>query len=141
MSLLPAHHRQSLLPELNDLWNAVAPTGLAPMFGAHLLRLEDTIEDGRYIVRAEIPGIDPAKDVEVSVQGRQLTIKAERTEKKEEKGRSEFNYGSFYRSVTLPEGADEKGIEATYAKGILSVSVPMGEPKETPKVVEVKVTD
>lgn len=85
MNLLPAHHRQSLLPELNDLWNAVAPTGLAPMFGAHLLRLEDTVEDGRYIVRAEIPGIDPAKDVEVSVQGRQLTIKAERTEKKEER--------------------------------------------------------
>ncbi|WP_280451568.1 Hsp20 family protein [Nocardia cyriacigeorgica] len=41
----------------------------------------------------------------------------------------------------LARGADEKGIEATYAKGILSVSVPMGEPKETPKVVEVKVTD
>jgi HSP20 family molecular chaperone IbpA len=140
MSLLPAH-RQSLLPELNDLWNAFAPTGLAPMFGAHMLRLEDAVEEGRYIVRAEIPGIDPAKDVEVSIQGRQLTIKAERTEKKEEKGRSEFNYGSFYRSITLPQGAEADGIEATYTKGILTVMVPLPEPKETPKVVEVKVAE
>ncbi len=135
MSRLPVH--QSLLPDLNDLWNAFTPTGLPP-FGTHLLRVEDTVEDGHYIVRAEIPGIDPAKDVEVSVQERQLTIKAERSEKHEEKGRSEFNYGSFYRSVTLPPGAEGEGIEATYAKGILTVSIPMGETKESGKRIEVK---
>ncbi|MEV2225947.1 Hsp20/alpha crystallin family protein [Nocardia vinacea] len=136
MSLIPVHPT-SLLPDLNDLWNAFTPPGLAP-FGTHLLRVEDTVEDGHYIVRAEIPGIDPEKDVEVSVQERQLTIKAERSEKHEEKGRSEFSYGSFYRSVTLPPGAEGEGIEATYAKGILTVSIPMGESKESAKRIEVK---
>ncbi|KIA62478.1 Hsp20/alpha crystallin family protein [Nocardia vulneris] len=137
MSLLPAH-RESLLPDLNDLWNSFAPTGMAPIFGSHLLRVEDAVEDGHYVVRAEMPGIDPAKDVEVSIRGRQLTLKAERTEKHEEKGRSEFSYGSFYRSVTLPHNAEEDGIEASYAKGILTVSIPLGEPKEVAKKVEVK---
>ena len=81
------------------------------------------MEDGHYVVRAEIPGIDPAKDVDITVRDGQLTIKAERTEKKETKGRSEFRYGSFTRSVTLPAGANEEDIKATYDKGILTVSV------------------
>ena len=54
------------------------------------------------MIRAELPGIDPAKDVDITVTDGQLTIKAERSEKKESKGRSEFSYGSFMRSVTLP---------------------------------------
>lgn len=137
MNLLPAH-RESLLPDLSDLWSSLTPTGRAPVFGPHLLRVEDTVEDGHYVVRAEIPGIDPEKDVEVSVQGRQLTIKAERSEKHEEKGRSEFNYGSFFRSVMLPQSAEDEGITASYAKGILTVSVPLGEPKEVTKKVPVK---
>ncbi|MBF6241087.1 Hsp20/alpha crystallin family protein [Nocardia otitidiscaviarum] len=107
------------------------------MFGAHLLRVEDTVEDGRYVIRAEIPGIDPA-DAQVSVQNGQLTIKAERTERKEEKGRSEFRYGSFVRTVALPPGAQEDAIDATYAKGILTVTVPMAEPQSQAKSIEVK---
>ena len=74
-------------------------------------------------VHAELPGIDPAKDADITVRDGQLTIKAERSEKKESEGRSEFSYGSFVRSVTLPPGADEDDIKATYDKGILTVSV------------------
>ncbi|MTE16868.1 Hsp20/alpha crystallin family protein [Nocardia aurantiaca] len=145
MSLLPVHRRTgTTLPDLEDMWNAALMPfgGWAPTFETHLLRVEDTVEDGHYVVRAEIPGIDPAKDVEVSVHEGQLTIKAERTEKKEEKGRSEFRYGSFERTVTLPAGAQDKDIDATYAKGILTVSVPMEEqPKEVTKKIEVKSGD
>ncbi|RDI55271.1 Hsp20/alpha crystallin family protein [Nocardia mexicana] len=137
MSLLPAHRPGSLLAEFTDLWNAFPP-GLVPVFGTHPMRVEDTVEDGRYVVRAEIPGIDPAKDVEVTVHNGQLTIRAERSEKHEGKGRSEFSYGSFARTVTLPSGAQDEGIDASYAKGILTVSVPLKEPKEQVKKVEVK---
>ncbi len=91
------------------------------------IRLEDEIEDGHYVVRAELPGLDPAKDVDITVDDGVLTIKAERSEKKESKGRSEFAYGSFVRSVTLPTGADEDDIKATYDKGILTVSVAVSE--------------
>ena len=67
-----------------------------------------------------------------------LTIKAERTEKKESNGRSEFSYGSFMRSVTLPAGADEDAIKASYDKGILTVSVPVTEAQTAEKHVAVE---
>ncbi|MBF6176611.1 Hsp20/alpha crystallin family protein [Nocardia blacklockiae] len=140
MNLLPAHRPGSLLSEFADLWNAFPPSR-APIFGAHLLRVEDTVEDGRYVVRAEIPGVDPEKDVEVSVQNGQLTIKAERSEKHEEKGRSEFSYGSFVRTVALPAGAREEDIEAEYRQGILTVTVPVSEPVAQAKNVQVKSGD
>jgi HSP20 family molecular chaperone IbpA len=53
-----------------------------------VIRLEDEIQDGHYVLRAELPGIDPAKDVDITVREGQLTIKAERSERKETKGRS-----------------------------------------------------
>jgi HSP20 family molecular chaperone IbpA len=87
--------------------------------------VEDEMKDGSYEVRAEIPGVDPAKDVDITVRDGVLTIKAERTEKKESAGRSEFSYGSFMRAVTLPPGAEEDAIKASYDKGILTVSVPV----------------
>ncbi|NNH69308.1 Hsp20/alpha crystallin family protein [Nocardia uniformis] len=93
--------------------------------------------DGKYVIRAEIPGIDPAEDVEVSVHDGRLTIKAERSEKHEEKGRSEFSYGSFVRTVSLPPGAQEDGIAAAYNRGILTVTVPMSASKSEAKRVEV----
>ncbi|MGW5383148.1 Hsp20/alpha crystallin family protein [Nocardia sp. NPDC003963] len=143
MSLLPTHRQQhSLLPDFADIWNTLTPpAALTSMFGAHLLRVEDTLEDGRYLIRAEIPGVDPEKDVDVSVREGLLTIRAERSEEHEGKGRSEFSYGSFVRTVTLPRGAEEEGIEASYAKGILTVSVPVSEPTVEAKKVEVKAAE
>lgn len=52
------------------------------------------------------------KDLDITVRDGRLTIKAERSEKKESKGRSEFSYGSFVRSVPLPASADEDDIQA-----------------------------
>ncbi|WP_305082766.1 Hsp20/alpha crystallin family protein [Nocardia spumae] len=140
MNLLPAHRPGSLLPDFTDWWNAFT-SARAPMFDNHLLRVEDSVDDGHYVVRAEIPGVDPARDVEVSVHSGLLTIRAERSETHEEKGHSEFSYGSFERTVALPEGAQDKGIEATYGKGILTVTVPMGEPEQKVTKVDVKSAD
>jgi len=129
MSKLPVRRRpRSLLADPAELF-ARFPTwaGLRPFFDTHLIRLEDEIEDGHYVVRAELPGIDPAKDVDITVHDGVLTIKAERSEKKESKGRSEFSYGSLVRSVTLPADANEDNIKATYDKGILTVSVAVPE--------------
>ena len=111
---------------------------LRPVFDSHVIRLEDELTEGSYEVRAELPGVDPAKDVDITVRDGVLTIKAERTEKKESNGRSEFSYGSFMRSVTLPAGADEDGIKASYDKGILTVSVPLAEAEPAEKHVAVE---
>ena len=60
-----AVQRQSrpLLPELSELFSGFAPfAGLRPFFDNHLIRLEEETKDGRYEVRAELPGLDPAND-------------------------------------------------------------------------------
>ncbi|BBX18502.1 hypothetical protein CRI77_08395 [Mycolicibacterium duvalii] len=120
-------HR-SAWPEVSELFSGFPSwAGLRPMFGKHVIKVEDDIKDGKYVLQAEIPGVDPEKDVEITVRDGVLTIKAERSEKKESNGRSEFSYGSFTRAVTLPGGADEDAIKASYDKGILSVSVPLKE--------------
>jgi HSP20 family protein len=139
----PAVQRQSrpLLPELSELFSAF-PTfaNLRPHFDNHLLRVEDEMKDGLYEVRAELPGVDPIEDIEVTVRDGQLTIKAERTQTSESNGHSEFSYGSFVRTVPLPAGADEDDINATYDRGILTVSVPLSEDHPTEKHVEVVET-
>lgn len=141
-----AVQRQSrpLLPELSELFagfptfaNLPTLASLRPLFDSHLLRLEDEMKDGLYEVRAELPGVDPIENIEVTVHDGRLTIKAERTQTSESNGHSEFSYGSFMRTVPLPAGADEDDINATYDRGILTVSVPLSEDQPTEKHVEV----
>lgn len=129
----------SLFPDFSELFAGFPSfAGLRPAFDARVMRLEDEIKDGRYVVRAEMPGVDPAKDIDITVRDGQLTIKAERSEKKDFDGRSEFSYGSFVRSVSLPAGADEQSIDATYDKGILTVSVMVSEAKPAERHIEVQ---
>jgi HSP20 family molecular chaperone IbpA len=137
---LPVRRRtRSLFPELSELFAGFPSlAGFQPVFDTRMMRLEDEVKDGSYEVRAELPGIDPAKDVEITVRDGTLTIKAERSEKKEFNGRSEFSYGSFERTVTLPAGANDDDIKATYDKGILTVSVPLAEAKPTEKRVQIQ---
>ena len=143
MSRLPEQRRpHSLLPEFSELFSGFPSwAGLRHTFENNIIRIEDEVKDDSYEVRAELPGIDPSKDVDVTVRDGVLTIKAERTEKKESNGRSEFSYGSFVRSVSLPSGADEDAIKATYDKGILTVSVPVSESQPAEKHVAVSSTN
>jgi HSP20 family molecular chaperone IbpA len=101
-----------------------------PFTGGQLVRVEDFVDQRQYVVRAEIPGIDPEKDVDITVEDGILTITAERREEKKESSRSEFRYGSFSRSVSLPAGADEDNVSATYRDGILEVRTPLKEEKK-----------
>jgi HSP20 family molecular chaperone IbpA len=109
--------------------------GQAP--GRQMMRVEDYVEDGKYVVRAELPGIDPGRDVDVTVANGVLTVSAERREEKKEVHRSEFRYGAFRRSLALPPDTDESDIEASYHNGILEVRVGLKkeerpEPKHIP---------
>jgi|SRR5271165_259282 len=99
--------------------------------------LESFIEGDRLIVRLDLPGIDP-KDVEVSTLGNILTVKGNREEKKEKKGRNflrrETVYGSFERSLALPQGVKTDAIKATYDKGVLELTMPAPKELATQKV-------
>ncbi len=93
--------------------------------------IESYVDKDTLVVRADLPGIDP-KDVEVSVVGNNLVIRGQRESKKEEKGRDyyhrEISYGSFERSIPLPEGVKADQIKASYKNGVLELSAPL--PKE-----------
>lgn len=108
-----------------------------------LLRVEEYVDDTTLVVRAEAPGLDPDKDVDISVENGNLRISAHREEKSEHKEkdsyRSEFRYGSFERTVALPAGATEADVTATYADGVLEIRVPVG-PEVTPAARKVQVT-
>jgi HSP20 family molecular chaperone IbpA len=101
------------------------------------IRIEDRLEEDRYVVRAELPGMDPEKDISITVADGILTISAEREEKVSEKGRSEFHYGSFVRRLTLPQGTTEDEVEATYEDGILEVTMPVKAAKPEARQIPV----
>jgi HSP20 family protein len=95
------------------------------------LRVEEYREGDALVVKAEVPGIDPDKDVEITLLGNRLHIEVRREEKSEHKGkegyRSEFRYGTFARSVTLPGGVRQDDVQASYHDGVLEVRVPVPE--------------
>ena len=98
-------------------------------------------EDGTIVVRGELPGLDPDKDVSITMADDRMTIAGSREERHEEKEnggyRSEFRYGSFQRSVRLPAGAKTDEVTATYTDGILEVRVPVDV--ETPKATRIPI--
>jgi len=106
------------------------------------IRLEEEVVGDQLVIRAEMPGIDPEKDVEIGVGDGVLTVKAERRqdETKPSNGglRSEFRYGSFRRTVPVPKGTSAKDVTATYRDGILEVQVPV--PSGPPPVEKIAVT-
>jgi len=96
---------------------------------------------GDLVVRADLPGIDPDKDVDITVENGVLTIKGERRheEKTEEENyhRFESSYGSFQRSVPLPKDVDADDIRASYENGILEVVVPKAAELTSPKRIPI----
>jgi len=107
-----------------DWLESNAPLNLHGVGLAPYVRVEDFLEEDAYVLRAEIPGVDPDKDVEVSVENDMLTIRGERHEETKEKNRREFHYGAFRRTVSLPKGSQADKITASYDDGVLEVRVP-----------------
>ena len=120
---VPARFR-AVFPDLAD-WLESPCTGPPPFLTGQVFRLEEAIRDNRYLIRAELPGLDPENDIEVTVDRRILTIRAERRQQDNEPYRSEFRYGSLARVVRLPARVDAADVTARYDKGVLEVSVPV----------------
>ena len=98
-------------------------------------------KDKEFEVTAELPGLDE-KDVEVKLANGNLTIKGEKKEEKEEREKdyyfSERRYGSFVRSFPLPEGVNADKIEASFAKGVLTIKLPKTAEAQAEKKIPVK---
>ncbi len=127
---------RTMMPDLIDWFEAPFIT-LRPHL-AQPIRVEEYTEDGKYVVKAELAGIDPDKDAEITVGGGYLTIRAERHEMVEKPHRSEFRYGSFTRTLSLPADANPDDVTASYAHGILTVTVGTKEIKP-PEVKRIEI--
>ena len=104
--------------------------------GTARIPTEAYMRDGRYVVRFELPGLDPESGLDVSVEANLLAVHAERPAVDAGKYHSEFRYGLFDSHVTLPAGADTTDVTATYENGILEVSVGL-EGKHTARKIKV----
>lgn len=102
--------------------------GAAPTRSTWIPAVDVFSREGDLVVRAEVPGINPDEDVDISVQNGVLHIRGERRQEERGNGdgayRIESSYGAFERSVLLPEGVSPDDISATYENGILEVVVP-----------------
>lgn len=107
------------------------------------LKMEEYREGDALVLRTEIPGIDPEKDVEITVGEGVLRVSAHREVKEEQKNkrgyRSEFRYGELSRTMDLPDGVTSQDITASYKDGILEVRVPI-PPEKEPEVKKIPVT-
>jgi HSP20 family protein len=90
--------------------------------------VESFLKDGNWITRVDLSGVDP-KDIDVSVSGNTLTIRASRErhsdERNQESERREASYGTFERSVTLPHEVKSDQIKAKYENGVLELTMPV----------------
>jgi HSP20 family protein len=88
-------------------------------------------------VKAEIPGVE-ANDIDISLNGKLLTIKGEKKQEKEEKEenyhRMERSYGYFNRTIELPSEVDPEKVDASYKKGVLKIELKKTKESETKKI-------
>ncbi len=124
-------------------WPATFPmrrpaTSVSPWLAATFIPVDEFERDGSLVVRAELPGIDPEKNVDVTVEDGMLHILARRHEEESvEDGqyfRKEIRHGSFERVLPLPEGVREPDVKATYRDGILEIVVPLPEAEPAKKI-------
>jgi HSP20 family protein len=128
---------------MDDLFNRFfgdwerAGTPWAPMSAGYYPRIESYVDGNTLHIKADLPGVEP-KDVEIAVEGNLLTLKGERKAQQEMKEdnylRQEVQYGSFVRTVTLPEGVKADDVHATYHNGVLDVTIPLPDSLVAKKV-------
>jgi HSP20 family protein len=136
-----ARHSPSPVADMLDWLESGPALGLRGFGLGPYVRVEDYMDEGTYVLRAEMPGLDPDKDVSLDVEGDVLTISGERHEEQKDKNRHEFHYGSFTRSIPLPHGVKTEEIKATYVDGVLEVRVPSVTQEHKPVKVSVERKD
>ncbi len=103
-------------------------------------RVDIKEEDTRFVILADIPGVDPA-NIEIHMDKGILTIKGERSTFETDEGprftRVERSQGVFHRRFSLPDSADAEGITASGRNGVLEISIPK-KPETTPRRIQVQ---
>jgi HSP20 family protein len=143
----PVRELTSLQNEMNRLFTTFfdAPTsGNGEGAARRWIPAMDLVEtDDHFVLKADLPGLDEG-DFNLEVEDNVLTVSGERRAEHEDKRegyvRVERAYGSFRRSLTLPEGIDPEGVTASFDKGVLEVRIPKPEERK-PRRVAIQVGD
>jgi len=139
----PFQELTTLRDDMERVWDSFFKDWRTPelMRGEWAPSLDVVETKDNYVVKAELPGME-AKDIDISLSNGILTIKGEKKQEKEEKDenyhRVECSYGSFVRSVRLPEEVKTDHINAKYKDGVLKVTLPK-LPEAKSKQIKVKV--
>jgi HSP20 family protein len=128
--------------ELNRLFDTSLGRTAARGFEAVFAPAIDVVEEkDKYVVKADLPGLTK-DDVSVTLEDNRLTIKGEKKQETEDKGKQVYYrervYGAFSRLIELPAGVDAGKIDARFTDGVLQVMLPKSESAK-PKQIEVKV--
>jgi HSP20 family protein len=143
----PVRELSSLQNDMNRLFNTFFDTPTAANGGGTARRWippMDLVEtDDHFVLKADLPGLTE-EDVHIDVEDDVLTISGERTSEHEDKRegyvRVERSYGSFRRSLTLPEGVEPEAVSASFDRGVLEVRIPKPEQRK-PRRVAIQVGD
>lgn len=98
-----------------------------PFGERHAMRAETFTEGDEFVIRCELPGMNPDEDIHINVEGNQLKINAERKHEERTDRRSEFYYGNYSRTMLLPMSCNTDEIKADYEAGILTIRMPRRE--------------
>jgi HSP20 family protein len=127
--------------DLTDLWGGWQPFG-AMNWPFRDIKVEEFVDGEQLVVKAEVPGVDPDRDIDVSIDNGVLTIAAERRESSREKldkgFHSEFRYGSFVRQVRLPAGTSPEVVSATYKDGVLEIRMPKPSAEASSRRIQIQ---
>jgi HSP20 family protein len=136
----PVRELTSLQNEMNRLFTTFFDTptpGNSDSLRRWLPAMDLVETDDEFVLKADLPGLSEG-DVSIELEDNVLTVsgerKAEHQDKKEGFVRVERAYGSFRRSLTLPEGVDPEKVAATFDKGVLEVHIPKPEERKPRKV-------
>jgi HSP20 family protein len=105
---------------------------------AEPIRVEEYADDGAYVVRAELPGVDPKRDISVMVADGELTIGVNRVQRFPGTFDSEFHYGLAKRTLLLPRQARDETAAASYDDGILEVRIELARSAPIGRTVSVR---
>jgi len=124
------------------------PSGLVPLEASAMsllsmltnpVRIEEHTDGKTYTLRAEVPGVDPEKDVTVTYFDGALRLQIRRADARKDKTHTEFSYGTYDRTVPMAAGVDENSIKATYTDGILEIHAKVTDTQDMHRTIPVAV--
>ncbi len=122
---------------IDDVLRSLPGVAVADRTQGFIPALETERNGADLVIRVDLPGMDPEKDIDIELHGRTLTVSGERRDETSGDGVREVRYGSFSRTATLPAKVGEDAITADYVNGVLTVRVAGAYAQVQPKKISI----